>query len=335
MPEMPFVSVIMPVRNEADFIAESLGAVLAQDYPHDRMEVLIADGMSSDATRAIISQVAAEHPDIPVTVLDNPRHIVPTGLNIALDQAAGEVIVRVDGHCKIAPDYLSRCVTHLLEDRVDGVGGPIETVAATPSGRAIAAAMSSAFGVGGSAFRTLRGRTVLVDTIAFPAYTRRAVELAGPFDEELVRNQDDEYNYRLCKLGCKLLLADDVKAEYYSRSTLRSLWWQYFQYGFWKVRVMQKHPRQMRLRQFAPPAFVLALIVGGALAPFSAVVRSLWLGLIASYLLANLTASLLAASRGGWRLLPLLPFAFATLHLSYGVGFLVGLVRFADRWNKA
>jgi glycosyltransferase involved in cell wall biosynthesis len=331
MPEMPFVSVIMPVRNEADFIAESLGAVLAQDYPHDRMEVLIADGMSSDGTRAIISQVAAEHPDIPVTVLDNPRYIVPTGLNIALDQAAGEVIVRVDGHCKIAPDYLSRCVAHLLEDHVDGVGGPIETVAATPSGQAIAAAMSSAFGVGGSAFRTVRGQTMLVDTIAFPAYTRRAVELAGPFDEELVRNQDDEYNYRLRKLGCRLLLADDVRAEYYSRSTLRSLWRQYFQYGFWKVRVMQKHPRQMRLRQFAPPAFVLALIGGGALAPFSAAIRWGWLAMIALYVLASFIASLLAARRAGWRALPLLPIAFTLLHISYGTGFLAGLMKFANR----
>lgn len=329
----PFVSVIMPIRNEADFIARSLGAVLAQDYPADRMEVLIADGMSADDTRAIVQQLAAQHPHLQARLIDNPGRIVPTGFNAALAEARGDVIVRVDGHCEIAPDYVSRCVAHLLEDGVDGVGGPIETIGTSPLSETIALAMSSGFGVGGSAFRTVKDRAMLVDTIAFPAYTRSAVEIAGPLDEELVRNQDDEYNYRLRKLGFKLLLAPDVRSKYYSRGSLRSLWRQYYQYGFYKVCVLQKHPRQMRLRQFVPPAFVATVLGGVLLSPFSRIVRGLW-GLTASaYAMANLYASWRIARKTAHEHLWRLPVVFSILHFGYGLGFLHGLIHFRNRWT--
>jgi glycosyltransferase involved in cell wall biosynthesis len=329
----PLVTVVMPVRNEGDFIARSLGAVLAQDYPPDRLEVLVVDGCSQDETRAIISAMAEQTP-IPIILLDNPRQTAPAALNIALREAQGDIIVRVDGHCEIAPDYISRCAAHLAQNDVDGVGGAIETVAATRRGRAIAAAMSSHFGVGDSAFRTVRGKTMLVDTIPFPAYTRRAIERAGPFDEEMVRNQDDEYNYRLRSLGGRLLLAADIHARYASRSTLASLWRQYFQYGYYKVRVLQKHPRQMRLRQFAPPLFVLALALGGIGALANSWALYGWLALIGLYGAASTAASLWAARQAGWDLLIWLPPAFATLHLSYGAGFLAGLLRFWRRWAE-
>ena len=174
-------------------------------------------------------------------------------------EARGEIIVRVDGHCEIAPDYVRRCVEHLQDPSVPAVGGPLETIGHGPLSRAIAAAMSSWFGVGGSAFRIVRDRTLLTDTVAFPGYTRAIMERAGPFDEELVRNQDDEYNYRLRKMGARILLASDIRARYYSRSSLRSLGRQYLQYGYWKVRVMQKHPWQMKARHFAPLAFVAGI----------------------------------------------------------------------------
>ncbi|NDJ35507.1 MAG: glycosyltransferase family 2 protein, partial [Chloroflexi bacterium] len=184
------------------------------------------------------------------------------------------------------------------------------------------------YGVGGAAFRTVRHRAMYVDTVPFPAYTRAAVERAGPYDETLVRNQDDEYNYRLRKLGGRILLAPDVRSRYISRQTLRQLWEQYYQYGFYKVRVMQKHPRQMRPRQFVPPLFASALIGGALLAPFLRMVRVLWGLLLLVYLCATLLASLLTARRTQWRHLPRLPLAYATLHLSYGLGFLSGLIHF-------
>lgn len=328
--EFPFVSVVMPVRNEAAFIERSLGCVLAQDYPRDRFEVIVADGLSDDGTAEWIRHQQAKHPQL--RLVDNPGKIAPTGLNAAIAAASGEVIVRVDGHCEIAPDYVRRCVEHLRNDHVDGVGGPLETIGQTPLAQAIAHAMSSSFGVGNVAFRTLKGQTLFTDTVAFPAYTRAAIELAGPYDEELVRNQDDEYNYRLRKLGGRILLAADVQARYYSRSGLRALLRQYFQYGLWKVRVLQKHPRQMSGRQFVPPLFAAALLGTLIAAAFSVTAAWLLALLVGSYALANGFASVWTARRFGWRYIGYFPVIFLILHLSYGVGFLCGLARFAQRW---
>ena len=328
----------MPVRDEAGYIQRSLAAVLSQDYPPERMELIIANGMSTDGTRQRIASLLDSGAPFPVTLIDNPGLIVPTGLNAALRRARGDILIRVDGHCQVAPDYVSKCVDHLLLQGVAGVGGPIETVGETYIARIVALAMSSPFGVGGSAFRTLRPQEIragaqLVDTIAFPAYTRRAVELAGLYDEELVRNQDDEYNYRLRRLGERLLLAADVRSKYYSRASLASLWRQYFQYGFWKVRVLQKHTWQMKFRQFVPPSFVAGLLLALLLALFIPAARILLALILAAYLLADLFASLWTAARRGWRTLPLLPLVYPIIHLSYGLGFLVGLIRFAHRWG--
>jgi glycosyltransferase involved in cell wall biosynthesis len=328
----PFVSVIMPVRNEAAFIERSVGSVASQDYPRDRMEILIADGMSEDATREIISSMQQRHSN--VKLIDNPGRIVATGLNAALRQAKGEIIVRVDGHCEVASDYVRRCVWHLLQDDVDAVGGPLETIGQSPTARAIAAAMSSRFGVGGSAFRVANSSTQYTDTVAFPAYTRSAIDRGGPFDEELVRNQDDEYNYRLRKLGVKILLASDIRSRYYSRGRMAKLASQYFQYGYWKVRVMQKHPRQMQLRQFVPLLFVVALLAGLLMMPLFPAAGYFTRLIVSFYAIAVVTASILSARKSGWQLLPLLPLAFAALHLAYGLGFLFGLMRFWNRWGE-
>lgn len=324
-PQLPRVSVLMPVRNEAAYIGRSVGAVLAQDYPQHLIEILVADGMSTDGTREIVQAIRANHPR--VTLLDNPDMIAPTALNLATRVASGEVIVRVDGHCEIAADYISNCVRHLREDGVDGVGGSVETVGENNVARTIAVAMSSRFGVGDSAFRTTVGKTMLVDTIAFPAYTRQVIETVGPYDETMVRDQDDEYNYRIRKLGGHLLLASDVRSRYYSRAGLRSLWRQYYGYGFWKVRVLRKHPRQMKARQFVPALFVVCLVIGTLLSPFSRRARQMVWCVLSAYLCASVAASLTTAARNGWGHLPRLPMAFGVIHLSYGTGFLAGVCR--------
>jgi glycosyltransferase involved in cell wall biosynthesis len=324
--------VLLPVRNEAAFIARSVGSVLAQDYPVDRLEIIVIDGISDDGTRAIVSDLMRQHAHL--RMIDNPRRIVATGLNLGIAQSSGEMVVRVDGHCEIAPDYVRRAVAH-IQSGMDGVGGPLATIGQTPRSRVIAAAMSSPFGVGDSTFRTVSGRSMLADTVPFPTYSRRILERAGPFDEELVRNQDDEYNYRLRKIGARIFLAADVKSTYYSRGALRSMWSQYFQYGYWKVRVMQKHPLQMRARQFVPPLFVASLIATAVAAPFSMVARLLFAGIIAAYAIANLMATLSRLSRGPAVPQPwLLPVAFAGLHTAYGLGFLTGLVKFWNRWTQ-
>jgi hypothetical protein len=170
-----------------------------------------------------------------------------------------------------------------------------------------------------------------VETVPFPAYTRQTVLTAGPYDEELVRNQDDEYNYRINDLGGRLLLTPDVRSRYFSRTSIRSLWRQYFQYGYWKVRVMQKHPRQMRWRQFAPPALVLGWLVCAALAASWTAAPLLMLS--ALYLAVLILGACITAARTSWRYGLLLPLIFAVLHWSYGFGFLAGLAAFRGRWG--
>lgn len=331
-PNFPFVTVIMPVHNEEDFISRSLGSVLRQDYPSDRMEVLVVDGMSTDTTRAIIQTLRSDGKL--ARLIDNPGKIVPIGLNIAFHQAKGEIIARVDGHCEVSPDYIRLCVKAIKQYKVDGVGSPIITEGNTWLSRGIAIAMSSPFGVGDSTFRTVQDKTMLVDTIPFPVYTRSIMECAGLYDEEMIRNQDDEYNYRLRKLGANLYLISDLHSKYFNRSNIRSLWCQYYGYGFWKVRVMQKHPRQMRIRQFIPLIFVVALIISGVAAVIIPAARISFGLIIAVYLLATVVASLMTSARRGWIYLPLLPLVYAILHFSYGLGFLAGLVKFANRWER-
>jgi succinoglycan biosynthesis protein ExoA len=328
----PFVTLILPIRNESAYIEHALTALLKQDYPSDCMEILIVDGMSMDDTRSLIQNFSEAYPSLHIRILDNPGRIVPTGMNIALREAKGEVVIRVDGHCLIAPDYVSKCVDHLKKDGVDGVGGPMESIGETKIAKAIAIGMSSPFGVGNSAFRTTSGRSMLVDTVPFPAYTWEVIKRAGFYDEELVRNQDDEYNYRIRELGGKILLADDVRSTYFSRSSLKGLWRQYFQYGYWKVRVLQKHPLQMSMRQFIPPVFVLGLF-GSALLVFSPAYRLFSIMVPLLYFMANMGASIWTSSKQKFQYLGWLPFIFLILHLSYGLGFLLGLVRFWDRWR--
>ncbi len=348
--QFPFVSVLLPIRNEAATIQRCLEAVMAQDYPSDRMEVLVLDGMSTDATRGILQQWMTVQTKFPLYLVDNPAHMVPAALNIGIAKAKGDIIVRVDGHCEIAPDFISGCVKHLQAGHADGVGGVVETVGETWLSRSIAVAMSSSFGVGGSTFRTNQGKQRYIDSVPFPAYPKETIRRVGLYDEGMYCNEDDEYNYRLRALGMKLLLAGDIKSRYYCRASFISLWRQYFKYGLWKVRVLQKHPHQMTLRQFVPPAFVLALLASALLAisillfpvtyhlsaiSYSLSPSALLLSAIIPllYIIVNLFACLYTGFKRGWEYLPLLPFIYAILHISYGSGFLFGLIKFAGRWR--
>lgn len=287
----PYVTVIMPIKNEAEFIRRSLGAVLAQDYPPDWMEVFVVDGMSTDRTYEIVKQVVAESNRERIQLLENEGGIVPVGMNLAIGKAKGEVIIRVDGHTIIAPDYVRQCVLALRRTGADNVGGRMNAVGATIFGRVVALATSSPFGVGGARFH-YSNQEEWTDTAYMGAWHRGVFEEIGLFDEELVRNQDDEFSYRLRSAGGKILLSPRINSEYTVRGTPWSLLKQYFQYGFWKVLVLQKHALQMRSRQFVPPAFVLALTLsfGSALLGWDWWPLALVVGI---YLLANLSASIL------------------------------------------
>jgi cellulose synthase/poly-beta-1,6-N-acetylglucosamine synthase-like glycosyltransferase len=329
---VPFVTIIMPVRNESRYIQESLLAVLDQDYPSGRMEVIIADGQSTDQTRQIVRNLQKDHPNL--RMVDNVDRIVPTGFNLALQQARGEIIIRVDGHTRIAPDYVHHCVQALRTTDAVTVGGRMDPVGETIMGKAIALATSTPFGVGGSRFHFAR-EAAWVDTVYMGAWRRGTFRQIGGLDEEMVRNQDDEFNYRIRANGGKVLLSPKIRSVYTVRASLKELWRQYYQYGFWKVRVLQKHPRQMQLRQFLPAAFILALLASFLLT-ITLQIGWLFLAVVAgSYLVINIGASILAARQcqAGLDMGLRVCLVNAAMHLSYGLGFLLGMIYFINRWK--
>lgn len=253
----PPIIIILPIRNESRHIARTLESILAQDYPAEQMDILVVDGMSNDGTRQIVSEFAQR--ESRVHLLDNPQRIVPTAMNKGIRAARGAIIVRVDGHTVIERDYVRRCVEALSTTGADNVGGPMRAASDTWIGKAIVLATSSPFGVGGARFHYAE-TPGWVDTVYMGAYRREVFERIGLFDEELVRNQDDEFNFRLTQAGGKIWLDPQIRSTYFSRSTLRGLWKQYFEYGLWKVRVIQKHRRPASWRHLVPAAFVLALL---------------------------------------------------------------------------
>ena len=322
----PLVSVVIPMRNESNHIRPCLDSVVAQDYPTDRLEILVVDGDSDDDSLAVLATYGPR-----IRVLHNPHRIVPTAMNIGIRAARGEVIARVDGHTVLAPAYLRIGVEALRRTGADNVGGAMHAVGGGPMGDAIALAMGSRFGIGAYFhFGTAECET---DTVYMGMWPRAAFARMGLFDEELVRNQDDELNYRLRKLGGRIVLVPAMQSRYQNRQSLRALVRQFFQYGIWKIRVLQKHPRQMSWRHFVPPAFVFA---AGAGVVVAATMRSgVWVlaAVIGAYGAALTAAAASVARRHGWRHFGRLVVAFAGIHVSWGAGFLVGAVRFARRWR--
>jgi succinoglycan biosynthesis protein ExoA len=322
----PFVSILVPVRNEERYIERCLYSIAAQDYPRNRFEVLVIDGQSTDATKLIVSRFAAES-TVDLRLLQNARYRTAAGLNIGLAEARGDVIVRIDGHAAVASDFLNRSVQALEETRADCVGGVIESQGDTYVGRAVAMAMSSRFGVGGASFRV--GGEGPADTVAFGAYRRDVFDRIGGFAEDIDKGEDDELNYRLLDHGGVIMLVPGIRASYTVRGDLRSVWRQYFGYGRAKPEVLRRHPAQARARQLAPAAFVAALAATeiGALLGRSLAFRAL----VLVYTGAATIASLVLVPRHGWRHLPPVPVVFACLHLSYGLGFIAGCVGLSGR----
>ncbi len=329
----PFVTVIVPERNEEKFISRCLESILHQDYGNQNFEVIVVDGLSTDKTGEIIRGLQRAHGNL--HLLDNPRRIVPTALNLGLQRAKGEIIIRVDGHATIAPDYITRCVEMLEATKADCVGGPINSISEDAGGRAIALAMSSKFGVGNSRFRVADGYQGYVDTLAFGAYKRSVFERIGFFDEELVRCQDDEFNYRLIKNGGKIFMTPKISSCYFPRTNLKKLWRQYYEYGMWKIRVLQKHSSVMQPRQFVPPLFVLALSLLAVFSIFAFPVRVALAGMLALYAVTASSCALSLWASNENCAFPVLLTAFPILHISYGSGFLVGLLKFRKKWRQA
>ena len=321
----PSVSIIIPCRNEEKFIGKCLDSIIAQDYPKDRIEVLVIDGRSTDRTREIVKKYAQKYPFI--KVLDNPRKITPTALNIGIKKAKGEIIIRMDAHNVYEESYVSKCVKYLKEYNVDNVGGIWIVLPANDTivAKSIALALSHPFGVGNAYYRIGSKKPKFVDTVPFGCYKKEIFEKIGLFDEDLLRGQDAEFNARLRKNGGKILLVPEIISYYYARDSLSKLRRMYFQYGYFKPLTAKKIGNVYTIRQLIPGAFVGSLII---LLMLSVIYRPfLWLFLfiLGSYTITNLGFSLKISFKKGFRFFFVLPLVFATIHFSYGIGYLKGI----------
>lgn len=319
------LSVICPIYNEESRIEACILSILAQDYPKEDMEVLFVDGQSSDRTREIIAKYMQEYAFI--RLLDNPKRIAPSALNIGIRASSGDIIMRLDAHAKYPDNYFSLLVNKLKQTGADNVGGVCRTLPAKDTAicRAIAHAMSSPFGMGNSHFRIGANHEMWVDTVPFGCFRRELFDKVGLFDEELVRNQDDEFNGRIVKNGGKILLLPQVVIDYFARDTISKTAKMFYQYGLFKPLVNKKLHKPTTLRQFFPPLFLAGLIAGGLLSLFSQTLMWIYVSVIVLYILCCFVFG-----RNGERVWPdilWMPIIFATIHLSYGCGYWQGL------WN--
>jgi glycosyltransferase involved in cell wall biosynthesis len=325
MTDMPRVTVIVPCRNEARYIGPCLDSILATAYPLDRLEILVVDGQSTDGTRKIVGEYTEKHPSI--RLMENPRRVVPTALNIGIQAANGEIVARMDAHVVYPPEYLPRLVLGLQEHGVDNIGGCMITLPAdgTATAQAIAIALSHPFGVGNARFRIGARHAQLVDTVPFGCYPRDVFKRIGTFDEEMLRNQDDEFNNRIIRKGGRVMLLPDVVCYYYARGSFAKLGRMFYQYGAFKPLAARKSGRIATFRQLIPAAFVAALgasLIGGLFWPRAAFAGATIATVYAAGVLG--TAASVARTHG-FRCAVALAAVFPVLHASYGVGFLRGL----------
>jgi succinoglycan biosynthesis protein ExoA len=325
----PLVSIVVPCFNEQATISLLLNAIYCQTYPLMSMEVILADGMSTDRTREEIRAFNQSHSDLRIQVVDNPRRNIPAALNCALAQACGEFVVRLDAHAMPYPEYIERCVASLAAGKGENVGGVWEIRAGSDRwvSEAIAVAASHPLGVGDALYR-FTTHAGYVDTVPFGAFRRSTFEKVGKFDETLLTNEDYEFNARLRQSGGKVWLDPAIRSVYFARADLNALARQYFRYGFWKWRMLRRYPDTLRWRQALPPMFVLSLIFLLAASIWFAPARWLLTAEIVFYLAALVAGTARAAllRKKDPRLLTGVPAAIATMHISWGAGFLWSFV---------
>lgn len=319
------VSVVIPCRNEEKYIGKCIESFLKQSYPVELITIIVADGMSTDRTRDIINDIKVEHNN--VILLDNIGLSAPKGMNLGIRHTDSEIVIIFGAHAYADENFVLENVKALENKEVGCAGGVITTINDSIKGAAIAEAMSCPFGVGNALFRFAEKES-FVDTVAFGAYRRSLLDKVGLFDEELVRNQDDELNFRVEKSGAKILLSPKIKSTYFGRGDFKKLWRQYYQYGFWKVRVIQKHKRPASIRHLIPLMFVLFLSVGGVLSVASSLIRWMYLSILGLYLLLDIVFSAKISFTKNIKYFMYLVVTFPLLHTSYGLGFILGIFNF-------
>ncbi len=323
----PTVSVVIPCRNEEKTIRQVLEALLAQTYPTDQMEVVIADGFSTDGTRGSIAQFTRDHPELEVVLVDNPRQIIPAGVNTAIKASRGEFIVRMDAHSLPSQPYVKRLVDALEKGLGENVGVVWDITPQNESliARSIAAAAAHPLAVGDARYR-FGTKAAYVDTVPFGAFRRSLIDQVGYLDESLLANEDYEFNTRIRQSGGRIWLDPGCRCVYFARKNLSELARQYWRYGFWKSQMLKRYPSTLRPRQALPPMFVVGLLVLLIAAFFWYPARILLLATIGIYLTIILGVALqIALKKRDFDYLAGVPLAIATMHFAWGAGFLAGL----------
>ena len=321
---LPFISVILPVRNEERYIDACVASIFAQDYPADQMEVIFVDGCSEDRTVALLEKQREAHPQI--IVLHNPNRTVPYAMNIGIARCRGEIIVRLDAHAEYPPDYVRLSVETLLTKECDNAGGVFETRGRGFMGEAIAEMLKTPLGVGNATYR-LTCEDGYVDTVPFGCWRRELFDRIGGFDERMTRNQDNELNHRIRKNGGKVYLNHNIRVLYYCRDTLRGIMKMGYMNGKWGVITMTLVPGSMGVRHFVPLAFVASTI---GLVLLTLLTRSgLFGGLLAlewgAYLLLDFFYAYTIAKEKGVKFFPVEVILYPAFHFAYGFGSLVGI----------
>ncbi len=325
------VSIIIPCRNEEKHIRKTIDSIIRQDFNYE-FEVIVVDGNSIDSTKEILYSYKKDIKNL--IILDNPDKIVPISFNLGLTQSKGEYIIRVDAHSIIGKDFLKNCIKIINREGLDCVGGPTLHISNGVVGDSIRICQTSKFGSGGVYFRNENTKGRYVDTLAFGAYKRSVFKSIGGYDEELIRNQDDEFNFRLCQSGGHIWLDPAIKSSYFSRNSLMSFVKQYFQYGFYKVRVMQKRKGFASFRHIVPLCFIMALIITSFLYFFYKISIPFLLT-IGIYFSLSIIASFIHLFSVRYKLISIvfLPLCYFSMHFSYGVGTLFGMIYFINKWN--
>lgn len=320
------LSVIVPIYQEEKYISKCIDSMLSQDYPKDDLEIILVDGMSKDRTREIVATYTAKYPFI--RMIDNPERIAPCAMNRGIKEAKGDVIMRLDAHVYYPKNYFSLLVEKLNKlPGAENVGALCNTLPVNDSitAQSIAAVLSSSFGMGNSHFRVGADKEMEVDTVPFGCFHRSIFDKVGLYDEELVRNQDDELNARIIKAGGKIYLIPQLVCEYYARDTAKKVYKMFYQYGVFKPLVNKKLGSPATVRQFFPLFFVLGLLVGPVVCLFLPVlwwayfaVIMLWFILATSFSLKD-SKNLKRILTQNW--------IYFVVHFGYGWGYIEGIYK--------
>jgi glycosyltransferase involved in cell wall biosynthesis len=329
----PLVSVIIPCRNEEKTIHLVLEALFEQSFPLQNMEIVIADGLSTDGTRRAIHAFSEAHPALFVRLVDNPKQIIPTGLNTAIKASKGELIVRMDAHSLPKQDYVQRCYNAHQEGKAENVGG-VWKISPQNNGwvaRSIAAAAANPFAVGDAHYRFTE-KAAYVDTVPYGSYKRELFKKIGYFDESLLANEDYEFNTRIRQSGGRIWLDPAIQCTYFARATFAALAKQYWGYGFWKAQMLKRYPETLRWRQALPPAFVLGLVVLALVGFIWPIAWPVFAVIVGLYLAVQLVPAIQISLKAGDIHLSIgVVIATLIMHFSWGTALIVGLFSHPDR----